>query len=162
MYELAVLVLLVFVIVLSIRGGRPVVQEPVVINIQGQYHITLAPQLTRIQPFIEKIVLLFKQSPPSCGDIPGQYFEVIDATAPEYLLAISRRGGVLYFQAINPQPSRGDAQGRLNTLREFSSAVLAQLPLSDPTDAKGVEQLRVVLDSIAESSRVEIRDLGDS
>jgi len=162
MYELAILVLLVFVIVLSIRGGRPAVQEPVVIHIQGQYHITLAPQLTRIQPFIEKIALLFKQSHKHGGDMAGQYFEIFDKKASCYLLAIGLRGGVLYFQAINPQPLRNGAQGNLNTLREFSAAVMVQLPLTGPIDPKGAEHLRAVLNDVAESFGVEINDLVDA
>jgi len=158
MYELAILALLIVVIVLSIRGGKPVVQVPVIIHRPGQYHITLAPQLAYAQTFIEQIVLQFAQLHKPNGDIPGQYFEIRGPQAACYLLAIAMRGGVLYFQAINPQPSQRDG-GNLEMLRDFSAAVIARLPLTEPLDGTGAESLRAAVDTVAGSSGIEAKVL---
>ena len=115
LFELFLLILLVTIILWSIRSGKSVVlDEPIIIHRPGQYHITLAPQLKRAQTFIEQIAKQFALSPAPPGDLPSLYFEVRDPQVFAegqtcYLLAVAWRGGMLYFQAINPQPLRADA-----------------------------------------------------
>ncbi len=56
MIELIILVILITLVVLTIRSGKSVVLEnPLIIERAGQYHITLAPQLNLALPFIEAI-----------------------------------------------------------------------------------------------------------
>lgn len=157
MYELIILVILVAVIVWSIRGGGKL--EPVIIHRPGRYHITLAPQLAHVQPFTEQIAARFALSHTAPNGFPSQYFEIRDSQQRDYLLAIAMRGGVLYFQAINPPRA---ADGRLPALREFSAAVMAQLPLTEPVDVAGAEHLRTAVETVAKSSGAEAKVLAES
>ncbi|HEX5338764.1 MAG TPA: hypothetical protein VFW53_10045 [Gallionella sp.] len=156
MVELLLLVIIIALVVLTIRGGkRGTPDAPLVILSPGQYHLTLAPQLERAQAFIASIAAQFSGTYQPRGDIPTQYFEVRDPQvfAPRekcYLLAATRRGGMLYFQAINP-PSRG---ARYHALREFSDAVLVHHPLAGELDVQGEQALREAVDAAA--TRLEI------
>jgi hypothetical protein len=108
MGESLLLLTIITLIVITIRRARPVILEnPVNIHRPGQYHITLAPQLNRVQTFVEQIARQFIELHHPKGDLPTQYFEVRDPKVfskgqSSYLLAISLRGGELYFQAANP------------------------------------------------------------
>lgn len=162
--ELFILALLVTIVVFSIRGGkRTVLDAPVIIHHPGQYHITIAPQLSCAQPFIEQIAAQFALSHPPQGDLPSLYFEVRDPQVLDqgetcYLLAIARRGGILYFQAINPPPLR-NTDSYLKALRAFSEAVLALHPFKTPIDMSGAEQLRAIVDSVASQSNISLSRL---
>ena len=167
MFELFLLILLVTIIVLSIRSGKSVVlDEPIIIHRTGQYHITLAPQLSLAQTFIEQIAKQFALSHTPQGDTPSQYFEVRDPQFAQgetgYLLAIAWRGGMLYFQAINPQPLLRDTNSHLKTLREFSEAVLALHPLTEPVDAAEAEHLRATVDWVANQSMITVKILDEN
>lgn len=137
MAELLLLAVLVTLIVLAIR--RPVaVVEPQVIRRVGLHHITLDPKLGHARTFLELIAEKFPVD--GAGDTPGQYFEVCDSAAPtkpHYLLAVAQRKGVLYIQAILPLPLLCDADSHLNTIRQFSDAVLALQPIKEPADEGG-------------------------
>ena len=99
--ELFLLVLLIALVVLVIRGGKTAaLEKPLIIQSPGRYHITLAPDLERVQTFIEEITGQFTQSNPPRQDLPGQFFEIRDPDVPVqqgkcYLLAVSFRGGLL-------------------------------------------------------------------
>jgi hypothetical protein len=205
MGESLLLITLITLVVLTIRRARPVILEnPVIIQRPGQYHITLAPQLNRAQTFIEQIAKQFTQlHPPNGhgsnatpdnetrharfplpnplpqageganeslrevfvkGDLPTQYFEVRDPKVfsqgeSSYLLAIALRGGVLYFQAVNPKPLLRDADSHYKTLREFSESVLQHHPLSEPADDLGAEKLRAAVDTIAGQLKIAVKVL---
>ena len=205
MGESLLLITLITLVVLTIRRARPVILEnPVIIQRPGQYHITLAPQLNRAQTFIEQIAKQFTQlHPPNGhgsnatpdnetrharfplpnplpqageganeslrevfvkGDLPTQYFEVRDPKVfsqgeSSYLLAIALRGGVLYFQAVNPKPLLRDADSHYKTLREFSESVLQHHPLSEPADELGAEKLRAAVDTIAGQLKIAVKVL---
>jgi hypothetical protein len=109
MGESLLLITLITLIVQTIRRARPVVLEnPVIIQRPVQYHITPAPQLNCAQTFIELIAKQFTQLHPPERDLHTQYFKVRHCKAfsqdeSSYLLAITSRGGVLYFQAVNPK-----------------------------------------------------------
>ncbi len=168
MVELFLLALLITVIVLSIRRGKPtVLDNPLIIQRLGQYHITLAPQLNRAQTFIEKIADQFALSPPPQGDLPSQFFEVRDRNVPAqegsfYLLSAAYRGGLLYFQAINPQPLLRDADSHLKQLREFSEAVLALHPLEHPAPGDEVEKLRSAIEMAAHQLKIAVKMLTEA
>lgn len=165
MGETLLVLTLVTLVVLTIRRAKPVVLDnPVIIQRSGQYHITLAPQLNRAQTFIEQIAKQFTQLHSPESDLPTQYFEVRDPGVFAqgescYLLAISLRGGVLYFQAINPQPLLHDADSHYKTLREFSGAVLHHHPLSESADELWMEKLRGAVDTIAGQLKIAVKIL---
>lgn len=165
MGEALLLITIIALVVLTIRRTRPVVLDnPVIIHRPRQYHITLAPQLNRAQNFIEQIAKRFIPLHPPQGDLPSQYYEIRDPIVfanggSAYLLAVSFRDGMLYFQAINPQPLIYDADSHYKTLHEFSESVLKQHPLSKPTDELWAEKLRASVDTIAGQLKIAVKAL---
>ena len=163
MGESLLLITIVSLIILTIRRARPVILEnPVIIQRPGQYHITLAPQLNRAQIFVEQIAKQFVQAHPPSGDPPTQYFEVRDPKVfakgqSAYLLAITLRDGMLYFQAVNPKPH--DAESNYKTVREFSESVLQQHPLSQLADELWAEKMRVAVNTIAGQLQITVKTL---
>lgn len=166
MGESLLLLTIITLIVITIRRARPVILEnPVNIHRPGQYHITLAPQLNRVQTFVEQIAKQFIQLHHPKGDLPTQYFEVRDPKVfskgqKSYLLAISLRGGELYFQAANPKSSNHESSGsHYKTLREFSESVLQHHPLSGSVDESGTESLRATVEAIATPLQIAVEQL---
>jgi len=165
MGESLLLLTIITLIVITIRRARPVILEnPVNIHRPGQYHITLAPQLNRVQTFVEQIARQFIQLHHPKGDLPPQYFEVRDPKVfskgqKSYLLAISLRGGELYFQAVNPKPLQHEADSHYKTLREFSESVLQHHPLSGSVDESGAESLRATVEAIAAPLQITVEQL---
>lgn len=165
MGESLLLLTIITLIVITIRRARPVVLEnPVIIQRPGQYHITLAPQLNRAQTFVEQIAKQYVQSHPSDRDLPTQYFEVRDPKVfskgqNSYLLAIALRDGMLYFQAVNPKPDQQAADDRYKALREYSDSQLQQHPFSGPVDERGVGKLHAVVDTIAAQLMIAVKGL---
>jgi hypothetical protein len=165
MGESLLLLTIITLIVITIRRARPVILEnPVNIHRPGQYHITLAPQLNRAQTFVEQIAKQFIQSHHPKGDLPTQYFEVRDPKVfskgqNSYLLAVTLRGGELYFQAANPKSPKHEAANRYNTLREYSESVLQHHPLSGSTDESGAESLRATVEAIATPLQITVEVL---
>jgi len=168
MYELFLLALLITIVALSIRSGKPVVLDnPLIIQRPGEYHITLAPQLGRAQTFIEQIAGQFVLLHPPQGEIPTQYFEVHDrnengGAGGLYLLAAAYRGGMLYFQAINPLPLLRDADSHLKQVREFSNAVLALHPLDHPAGEGEAMKLRSAVETAAQKLKVAVNMLPEA
>jgi hypothetical protein len=168
MGESLLLLTIITLIVLTIRRARPVILEnPVIIQRPGQYHITLAPQLNRAQTFIEQIAKQYIQSHPPELDLPTQYFEVRDPKVfsrgqSSYLLAIALRGGMLYFQAVNPKPKQHDADSHYKTLHEFSESVLQHHPFSGPAVQQGAEKLHAIVDKIAAQLVIAVKALPSS
>jgi len=165
MGESLLLLTVITLIVITIRRARPVILEnPVIIQRPGQYHITLAPQLNRAQTFVEQIAKQYIQSNPSERDLPTQYFEVRDPKVFSkgqncYLLAIAMRAGVLYFQAVNPKPKQDDAESHYKTLHEFSESVLQHHPNSGPADEHGAEKLHATVGAVAAQLMITVKAL---
>ena len=168
MGESLLLITIITLIVLTVRRARPVVLDnPVVIQRPGQYHITLAPKLNRAQTFIEGIARQFAQTHPPSGDLPEQYFEVRDPNvivpgASGYLLAVALRAGVLHFQAVNPLALPHDGDSQYKALRTFSEAVLEKHPLSEPIDEQWSEKLREAVETTASQFKVDARILHET
>jgi hypothetical protein len=168
MGESLLLITIITLVVLTIRRARPVILEtPVIIQRPGQYQITLAPQLNRAQTFIEQIAKEFGQLHHSGGDLSTQYFEVRDPKVfskgeSSYLLAIALRGGVLYFQAVNPKPLQGDTGSHYKTLREFADTVMQQHPSSEPVDKEGARKLSSSVETIAGQLKIAVKVLQTS
>ena len=128
MFELFFLAGLVALVVWLIRGKSTVVfDEPVIVQEPGLYHATIAPQFTKSQQLIAEIAQQFRQT--DRADIGTRYFDLHDAGL-HYLMAVTRRAGVLYFQVI------GHTTEGVQDLRSFSEQVLLHhpltLPLSEP------------------------------
>lgn len=168
MGELLLVITIITLVVLTIRRGKPVILDnPVIIHRPGQYHVTLAPQLNRAQTFIEKIARQFIALHPPQGDLPSQYFEIRDPAVfakgeSAYLLAVTLRDGMLYFQAINPQPLIYDADSHHKTMRVLSETVLNQHSLSKPADALWVEKLRGSITTAAGQMNITVQALHES
>jgi hypothetical protein len=129
-FELFLLAGLVVLVVWLISGKKPVVFEnPIVIQSIGLYHATISPQYAQSQCLIVEIAAQLRQEDTS--DVATQCFEVHHADL-HYLMAVTRRAGVLYFQVI------GSATEGIQGLRSFSEQVLLHhpltLPLSGPAD----------------------------
>ncbi len=150
MYEGFFLIVLVVLVVLAIRPGKTVKYDyPVVIHKPGFYHATIAPELTRAQPFIEAVASQFFGAGLQAGDIPTQCFEVRDADG-QYLLAAGSRAGTLYFQAIAPLA----ADSHYKTLHQFADQVMVHIPLSPSLDTRSGENFRTAVEVAA--NRLEI------
>ncbi|MGC2049382.1 MAG: hypothetical protein WA635_12335, partial [Gallionella sp.] len=95
---------------------------------------------------------------------PSQFFEVRDPDVLAqdgkfYLLAAAYRGGLLYFQAINPQPLLHDDDSHLKQVREFSEAVLALHPLEHPAECDEAEKLRSAVELAARQLKISVKPL---
>lgn len=159
MIELVILAILVVLVVAGMHYGRPA--APVIIARPGQYHITLAPQLHQTRIFIEDIAARFTDPNNRTGDTPTLYFEVHLREMAEQgdtcLLAVALRGGMLYFQGINPRASSRD--GRLRELREFSGAVLLHHPLLGTVVMQTVESLQRAVEDAARQAGITLHPL---
>lgn len=135
MAELFLISMIVTLVILTIRSGRPVILEtPVIIHRVGKYHITLAPQLNLAQTFIEQVAVELARLKLSESDT--QIFAVYDekicsAGEKMYLLAVTLRAGVAYFQAIMPKAILHDGDSHYQTMSAFATAVLHDIPLGD-------------------------------
>lgn len=165
MFELVLLVILVVLIVVVIRGGKgKMLEAPIVIHVPDQFHLTAAPQLTWVQTFVEQISRKFSRSGLSPGELPTQYYKVDyhHGESPSdgfYLLAVALRGGMLYFQAINPLPLMGDEDSHLNQLKLYSGAVLALHPLAHSAGVDGIIQLNEAVESAARQFNIDVNPL---
>lgn len=162
MGESLLLISIITLIVLAIRRAKPVVLDnPLVIERPGQYHITFAPQLNQAQRFVEAVASRFGEVDGASGDLAAQYFEVRDPKvkprdADCYLLAVARRGGMLRIQAISPQPDAGD---NLKVVSAFAEKVLAAHPLVEAADEQTAARLTEAVESVAASSGIAVARL---
>jgi hypothetical protein len=165
MGESLLAITIITLIVLTIRRARPVILDnPVVIQRPGQYHIKLAAQLNRAQNFIENIAKQFAELKLTQRNLASQYFEVHDPKVfaegnKFYLLAVTLRDGVLYFQAVNPQQLKQDTDSHLKTVCEFAETVLGQHPLASQAEIGGGKELTQAVEVAAQRCQVTIKIL---
>lgn len=164
MGESLLLLTLVTLVVLTIRRSKPVILDsPLVINRPGKYHITIAPQLNPAQSFIEAIAV-------QAGEVSALADSVICCYAVHdakvatdkdklYLLAVAVRGGMLYFQAINPMPVLSDKESHHRTMSEFAEAVLVEQPLPGSGDAQSAQRLRAAVQAAADERQIKVQEL---
>lgn len=133
MIEFTTLITLSILYLIFFRPGKtPPLKNPLVIERPGQYHMTLAPHLNLAQPFIEELARHIGTSDEASSET--KYFEVRDKQVTShgfdfYLLAITRRKKMLFFQAARPLSK--DQTGQLHTISEFAHSVLARFPDDD-------------------------------
>ncbi|MGB8517530.1 MAG: hypothetical protein WCD45_06540 [Gallionella sp.] len=162
MGETLLLTTIITLIVLAIRRSKPVVLDnPVIMHRPGKYHITLAPQLNRAQGFIEDVAKLINTVPQA--DSATQYFCVYDEKVHDtgekfYLLAVSTRGGIAYFQAVKPQHLK-DGDSDLQAITAFSTSVMFHHPLAGEVDASSTRVLHDAVLSVAQNRQIKVAEL---
>jgi hypothetical protein len=142
MIETLTLITLCMLYLIYVRPGKtPPLNNPLIIERPGKYHALLAPNLNLAQPLVEAIALRLLESSSDAGNSTTQFFEVQDSHVTAhgnvvYLLAITKRDGMLYFQATAP----ADKSDHLKTISEFSQKDLAKLPpAGEPNDTVNQE-----------------------
>lgn len=135
---LTIITLSVLYLIFFRPGKTPPLENPLVIQRVGQYHITLAPKLNLAQPLIEDIAKRLVAIGDSAPDSATLCFEVRDKEVAahgqdSYLLAITQRNGLLYFQAIASKAP--EQKTRAEEMLAFADTVLATGPMTGSADA---------------------------
>lgn len=161
MIESATILTLCMLYLIFFRPGKtPPLENPLVIERPGQYHMTLAPHLNLAQPFIEALVKRIGSSGETGADSATKYFEVRDKQVSShgynfYLLAVTRRNGMLYFQAARPVSKDSDSQ--IKTISDFSNEVLARFPGNDGHESGA--DIAAEVQEVAQQRSIQIRAL---
>lgn len=159
---LTIITLSVLFLIFFRPGKTPPLNNPLVIERPGQYHMTLAPQLNLAQPFIETIAKQIGTPGSETQHSQTQYFEVIDNQVKShghdsYLLAITQRNGMLYFQATSPLDD--DQKNRSRIIREFADAALARVPSGKEHNTQLDERIISVAQDAAQSRSIQIKQI---
>jgi hypothetical protein len=138
-------------------GKTPPLNNPLVIERPGKYHVLLAPNLNLAQPLVEAIAQRLLESPGGTDNSTTQFFEVQDSHVTAhgyavYLLAITKQNGMLYFQATAPV----DNSKHLQTISEFSRKVLEKLPLAGEPNNTVNREIVSAAQQVASTRSVEI------
>lgn len=158
MIETLTLITLSILFLVFFRPGKtPPLSKTLVIDRPGKYHVTLAPHLNLAQPLVEAIAQHLLEAAARSGDSDTLFFEVRDKDAAAhghetYLLAITQRDGILFFQATAPDGNSDPLQ----TISAFSHNVLARFPQSDEPDISADQEIVGTAQQIAKQRRVEI------
>ena len=158
MIETATLITLCMLYLIFFRPGKtPPLENPLVIERAGQYHLTLEPRLNLAQTFIELIIVqlgtLSEQNTATmCFEVRDK--QVIAHGYDFYLLAITRRNGLWFFQAV--RPISGEPSSQFKTVSEFSSELLARYPLESEAMSDG-ESIVAAVQSVAQSRGVQVK-----
>ncbi len=161
MIETLTLITLCMLYLIFFRPGKtPPLKNSLVIDRPGKYHVTLAPHLNLAQPLVEGIAQLLLESAERSGDSDTLFFEVRDKNAAAhghdtYLLAITQRDGILFFQATAPA---GNSEP-LQTISAFSHDVLARFPQSDEPDISIDHEIVGAAQQVANQRGVEIAQI---
>ena len=160
MIELTLVTLVLLIVVFVIKPGRtPPLANPLIINRLGQYHITLAPQLNLAQRFVEDIAGQLGKP----ADLPQNSstlcFEVRDPEVTAhgydyYLLAITQRNGMLYFQ-VTTFPAN-DKKNRAADLFEFADKVLLNIPRVGDVDESLNARINLAVQEVAQKHAASI------
>ncbi len=151
MIETITLITLSLLLLAILRPGKtPPLESPLAIERAGQYHMTLAPKLNLAQGFVEEVG---KRLAGGVGSSPSCYFVVRDKQvvahgADFYLLAATRRNGMMYFQAVRPEG--GDDASQLQVARTFAEQVLGRFPAEGDIDAA---QAAIIVAAVIESAQ---------
>ena len=154
----AIILLIAFILIGRLTKPRQL-ERPVVIERGGNYRVTLAPRLNLAISFIERIAHSFRAQPALSGDSATLCLAVSDPSLKRYaietyLLAITLRHGMLYFQAMQPV-LKGDSPYR--QLDEFAQA--ANMPPAKLSDAQQDERLLAAAEQTAAGHDISIQRL---
>jgi len=160
MIELTLVTLALLFVVFVVKPGRtPPLSNPMIINRLGQYHITLAPQLNLAQPLIEDIAKRLGDPAELAANSSTLCFEVRDAEVTAhgkdfYLLAITQRNGMLYFQATTSLSE--DLKVRTAELMEFTDKTLQSTPRIGEVNEQLNERIALVTQEVAQQHSASI------
>lgn len=158
MIETLTIITLFMLYIIYFRPGKtPPLNNPLVIERPGKYHVLLAPNLNLAQPLVEVIAQRLLESSSDAGNSTTQFFKVQDSHVTAhghaaYLLAITKRNGMLYFQAAAPVENND----HLETISEFSRKVLEKHPPTGEPDDTVNQEIVSTVQKIASTKSVEI------
>ncbi|RFC36846.1 MAG: hypothetical protein DID90_2727553506 [Candidatus Nitrotoga sp. LAW] len=156
-------IIITIIIVLTLRNTKhAVLENPVILNRTGQYHAILAPKLNIAQTFIEAIAKQLPGPRDASQNSGTQCFEVRDPQAAAighelYLLAITMRNGMLYFQAIVPRPLINDQDSHFNMLMESAHGALADITATGIHSTEMDECIITAIDTAARKLGIGIK-----
>lgn len=164
MIETLTIITLAVVWLIFFRPGKtPPLESQLKIERPGRYQIVLAPKLNLAQPILEAIAKRFgSQGSEQTSDM--QCFAVRDkhvsAHGSEiYLLAITARSGMLYFQGTSPL---SDNPGNyLETIRKFANEVLVPESASGASSQQSNASIVDAVNHVAQQHGIEISYLAD-
>ena len=156
----AIILLITFILIGRLTKPRQL-EKPVVIARSGNYHVTLAPRLNLAITFIERIAHCYRAQSASSGDSATLCLAVSDPSLKRYaiktyLLAITLRQGILYFQAMQPI---GNSDKPYRQLVEFAQTALKNIPLADMPHARQDEHLIAAAEQAAEGHDISTQRL---
>lgn len=159
---LTIITLFVLFLIFFRPGKTPPLDNPLVIERPSQYHMTLAPQLNLAQPFIEAVAKQTGTPNDATQYSATQCFEVRDRQVAAhghdcYLLTITLRNGMLYFQVASPLD--GDQNSRRKTILKFADAVLARFPAIGEHNTALDERIVAATQKAAQLCRIHIKHL---
>jgi hypothetical protein len=163
MIETITLITLSLLLMSILRPGKtPPLDNPLVIERPGQYHMTLAPKINLAQPFIEAVAKQMGTPNDATQYSETQFFEVSDNQVTAhghncYLLAITLRNGMLYCQADSP--SIGAQNDHRNTIREFADTVLVRFPATGEHNTALDEHIVTAAQEAAQLRKIHIKYL---
>ncbi|ADE10901.1 hypothetical protein [Sideroxydans lithotrophicus] len=144
-------------------GKTPPLESQLKIERPGRYQIVLAPKLNLAQPFLEAIAQRFAAQDSTLNGAM-QCFAVRDKHVSAhgsavYLLAISARNGMLYFQGTPPLSD--DPGNYLETIRKFAKEVLMPEAGSGKPGPQGAASIVDAVNAVAQQHGIEIEHLTD-
>ena len=157
MIEFLLVTIALIIVVNVVKPGRtPPLANPLVIERLGFYHMMLAPQLNLAQPLIEDIAKRLGKpaDPVQCSATLCFEIHDEDVTAhgqESYLLAITQRNGMLYFQACAPDKS--------DELRSFVEKVLRDISAHDAPDEQLNTHISATAHEIVQQHRGSISNI---
>jgi hypothetical protein len=161
MIETLTLITLCMLYLIFFRPGKtPPLKKSLVIDRPGKYHALLAPNLNLAQPLVEAIAQRLLESSSDAGSSTTQFFEVQDTHVTAhghaaYLLAITKRNGMLYFQATAPAGN----SDHLQTISEFSQKTLEKFPLAGEPDDTVNREIVSAAQQVANTRSIEIAQI---
>ena len=161
MIETLTLITLCILFLVFFRPGKTSpMNNPLVIERPGKYHVTFAPLLNLAQPFVEAVAQRLLESSIGSGNSATQFFEVQDVLVTAhghatYLLAITKRDGMFYFQAAAPVNNID----HLQTISEFSRKVLARFPFAGELSDSINQEFISAAQQVASTRRIEISQI---
>jgi hypothetical protein len=144
-------------------GKTPPLESQLKIERPGRYQIVLAPKLNLAQPFLEAVAKRLGAQDSTLNSAM-QCFAVRDkhvsAHGSEvYLLAISARNGMLYFQGTPPLSENPDSY--LETIGKFANEVLVPVSGSGEAGQQADASIVDAVNDVAQQHGIEIRHLVD-
>jgi hypothetical protein len=157
---LTVITICILLLIFFRPGKTPPLESRLVIERPGRYQIILAPRLNLAQPFIESVVEKVGVLEDPTLSSKMHCFSVRDKHVAAhgkdgYLLAVTCRSGVLYFQGTPPAEDASD----LETISKFAGDVLESVPASGTQSQKIDERIVEAINDVAQRREIGVSEL---